>query len=47
MAVVAPSTLLSALTVVESVWRQFEANEHLEGAVEELPSDGVLGPTDL
>ena len=35
VAVVAPSTLLSALTVVESVWRQFEANEHLEGAVEE------------
>lgn len=33
VAVVAPSTLLSALTVVESIWRQFDANEHLEGAV--------------
>jgi DNA recombination protein RmuC len=33
VAVVAPSTLLSALTVVESIWRQFDANEHLEDAV--------------
>jgi DNA recombination protein RmuC len=35
VAVVAPSTLLSALTVVESIWREFEANEHLEDAVQQ------------
>ena len=36
VAVVAPSTLLSALTVVESIWRQFAANEHLEDALNDV-----------
>lgn len=35
VAVVAPSTLLSALTVVTSVWTQFEANKHTEEAIEQ------------
>jgi DNA recombination protein RmuC len=35
VSVVAPSTLLSTLTAVGSIWREFEANQHIDDALKD------------